>query len=74
VPQLAFQRPLPEVEISAEDADRRAIADGDDVVVRSNGISVKLRARINAALRPGSVRIAAEHCSELALGVQVSRP
>jgi NADH-quinone oxidoreductase subunit G len=74
VPQLAFQRPLPAVEISAEDADRRAIADGDDVVVRSNGISVKLRARINAALRPGSVRIAAEHCSELALGVQVSRP
>ena len=74
VPQLAFQRPLPEVEISAEDADRRAIADGDEVVVRSTGISVRLRARINAALRPGSVRIAAEHCSELAPGVQVSRP
>ena len=74
VPELAFQRPLAEVEISTEDADRRAIASGDKVVVRSNGSSVRLRARINAALLPGAVRIAAEHCSELALGVQVSKP
>ena len=74
VPELAFQRPLPEVEISTEDADRRAIADGNEVLVRSNGSSVKLRARINAALWPGAVRIAAEHCSELARGVQVGKP
>ena len=74
VPELAFQRPLPEVEISTEDADRRAIADGNEVLVRSNGSSVKLRARINAAMRPGAVRIAAEHCPELARGVQVGKP
>ena len=74
VPELAFQRPLPEVEISIEDADRRAIADGDEVVARSNGSSVKLRARVNADLRPGAVRIAAEHCAELASGVQVGKP
>jgi NADH-quinone oxidoreductase subunit G len=74
VPELAFQRPPAEVELSSDDADRRAIADGDEVVVRSNGTSVRLRARVNPALRPGAVRIAAVHCSELASGVQVARP
>ena len=74
VPELCFQRPAPEVEISSEDADRRGIADGEEVVVRSNGTSVKLRARINPSLLPGAVRVAAEHCSELARGVEVSRP
>lgn len=74
VPELSFQRPAPEVEISTEDADRRGIGEGEEVVVRSNGTSVKLRARINASLLPGAVRVAAEHCSELARGVEVSRP
>jgi NADH-quinone oxidoreductase subunit G len=74
VPELSFQRPAPEVEISPEDADRRGIADGNEVVVRSNGTKVTLRARINAALLPGAVRVATEHCSELARGVEVSRP
>jgi len=74
VPELAFQRPAAEVEISPEDADRRGISDGDEVVVRSNGTRVTLRARINAALLPDTVRVAAEHCAELARGVEVSRP
>jgi NADH-quinone oxidoreductase subunit G len=74
VPELAFQRPAAEIEISPEDADRRGIADGSDVVVRSNGTRVTLRARINAALLPGMVRAAATHTSELARGVEVSRP
>jgi len=74
VPELAFQRPAAEVEISPEDADRRGIAEGNEVVVRSNGTRVTLRARINAALLPGAVRVASEHCSELARGVEVSRP
>jgi NADH-quinone oxidoreductase subunit G len=74
VPELSFQRPAPEVEISTEDADRRGIGEGEEVVVRSNGTSLKLRARINASLLPGAVRVAAEHCSELARGVEVSRP
>jgi NADH-quinone oxidoreductase subunit G len=74
VPELAFQRPAAEVEISPEDADRRGIAQGNEVVVRSNGTRVTLSARINRALQPGTVRVAAEHCSELARGVEVSRP
>ena len=74
VPELSFQGPATEVEISPEDADRRGIAAGTEVVVRSNGTSVRLRARINAALIPGAVRVAATHCSELARGVEVSRP
>jgi NADH-quinone oxidoreductase subunit G len=73
-PELAFQRPAAEIEISPEDADRRGIADGTEVVARSNGTRVTLRARINAALLPGTVRAAAEHVSELARGVEVSRP
>ena len=74
VSELAFQRAAAEVEISPEDADRRGIAGGDDVIVRSNGTRVTLRARINAALLPGEVRAAAEHTYELARGVEVSRP
>jgi NADH-quinone oxidoreductase subunit G len=72
--ELAFQRPAAEVEISPEDADRRGIAEGNEVVVRSNGTRVTLRARVNTALLPGLVRVAAEHCVELARGVEVSRP
>jgi NADH-quinone oxidoreductase subunit G len=72
--ELAFQRPPAEIEISPEDADRRGIADGSEVVARSNGTRVTLRARINAALIPGVVRAAVEHTSELARGVEVSRP
>jgi NADH-quinone oxidoreductase subunit G len=74
VPELSFQRPAAEVEISPEDADRRGISGGDEVIVRSNGTRVTLHARINAALLPGTVRVAAEHCAELARGVEVSRP
>jgi len=72
--ELAFQRPAAEVEISPEDADRRGIGEGNEVVVRSNGTRVTLRARVNRALLPGAVRVAGEHCSELARGVEVSRP
>jgi NADH-quinone oxidoreductase subunit G len=73
-PELAFQRPAAEIEISTEDADRRGIAEGAEVVVRSNGTRVTLRVRINRALLPGTVRAAAELVSELARGVEVSRP
>jgi NADH-quinone oxidoreductase subunit G len=74
VPELAFQRPAAEIEISPEDADRRGIAEGNEVVARSNGTRATLRARINPALLEGAVRVATEHCSELARGVEVSRP
>src|SRR5581483_6724213 len=51
VPQLAFQRPEAEIELAPADAERRGIGDGDPVLVRSNGASVALRARL-AAARP----------------------
>jgi anaerobic selenocysteine-containing dehydrogenase len=71
VPELDFQRPGREVELSAEDAASRGIADGDVVVVGSNGTSVELRARLNRKLIDGVVRIADEHAGELHPAVEV---
>ncbi|MBM3677696.1 MAG: hypothetical protein FJW96_07415, partial [Actinobacteria bacterium] len=65
VPELAFQRPDAEVELAAADAERRGIAPGDTVDVRSNGTSVTLRARVNRRLVDGVARIADEHAGEL---------
>jgi len=73
VPELEFQRPVPEVELSAEDAERRKIASGETVRVSHNGTSVELRARIDGALRAGVVRIAAEHAGELGGRVEVAK-
>jgi NADH-quinone oxidoreductase subunit G len=74
VPELAFQRPEPEVELSADDARRRGIAGGDEVIVRSNGTSAAFRARVNRRLMDGVVRIASEHASELGARVEVMKP
>jgi len=71
VPQLEFQRPEREVELSAADADRRGIASGDAVLVRSNGTSVELRARVNRKLVEGVARVAAEHATDLHTAVEV---
>jgi NADH-quinone oxidoreductase subunit G len=71
VRELAFQRPAPEVEISAPDADRRGISSGDPVQVRSNGTSVELRARVNRKLLEGVARIADEHAADLHATVEV---
>jgi NADH-quinone oxidoreductase subunit G len=65
VPELGFQRPGRDVEISVADADGRGIADGDSVVVRSNGTSVELRARVNRKLIAGVARVADEHAADL---------
>ncbi len=65
VDELAFQRPPAELELSAADADARAIASGDTIVVRSNGTSVELRARVNRKLLAGVARVADEHASDL---------
>jgi NADH-quinone oxidoreductase subunit G len=73
VPELQFQRPAPEVELSFDDATRRGIATGDEVVVRSNGTSAALRARVNRRLAAGVVRIADEHAQELHARVEVTR-
>jgi anaerobic selenocysteine-containing dehydrogenase len=71
VPELQFQRPEPELELAAEDAERRQIATGDAVSVRSNGTSVALRARINRRLAAGVGRVADEHAPDLHQQVEV---
>jgi NADH-quinone oxidoreductase subunit G len=73
VPQLQFQRPLAEVEISAADARERGIASGDPVVVSSNGTSRTLTARLNKRLLAGVVRIENEHAEGLDARVEVAR-
>ena len=74
VEELSFQRPPAEVELSAADAARRAIGGGDTVLVRSNGTSVELRARINRRLVEGVARVASEHAADLHLLVEVLKP
>jgi NADH-quinone oxidoreductase subunit G len=71
VPELQFQRPAAEVELAQEDAERRQIAAGDVVSVRSNGTSIELRARISRKLAAGTVRVAEEHAGELHRDVEV---
>jgi NADH-quinone oxidoreductase subunit G len=71
VPELQFLRPDAEVELSPEDAERRGIATGDVVQVRSNGTSVELRARVSRRLLRGVARIADEHAADLHPAVEV---
>jgi anaerobic selenocysteine-containing dehydrogenase len=73
IPELQFQRPLAEVELSEEDARSRGIRNGDAVSVRSNGTSVSLRARVSRELRRGVVRIADENAADLQPSVEVSK-
>jgi NADH-quinone oxidoreductase subunit G len=72
VAELHFQRPEPAIEISAHDAQVRGISSGDEIVVRSNGTSLRLRARVNKRLVDGAVRAAEEHVRELEDAVEVS--
>ena len=65
VAELQFQRPQPELELSAEDARRRKIATGDLVTVGSNGSAITLPARVNRRLRAGVARVALEHADGL---------
>jgi NADH dehydrogenase/NADH:ubiquinone oxidoreductase subunit G len=73
VPELQFQRPDRVLELSETDARARKIATGDDVEVRSNGTSVRLRARISRTLPRGTVRAADEHVPGLAPDVEVAK-
>ena len=71
VPELGFQRPGRDVELSPADAESLGIANGDTVVVRSNGTSVELRARVNRKLVEGVARVAEEHAGDLHPAVEV---
>ena len=73
VPELGFQRPKRDVELSAADAASRGIANGDTVLVQSNGTSVELRARVNRKLVAGVARVADEHAGDLHAAVEVTR-
>jgi anaerobic selenocysteine-containing dehydrogenase len=72
VPELDFQRPERVVALSPAEAKRLGVSAGDEVVVRSNGSSVTLRARLDERLRKGVVRIAAEHAQDLGVSVEVT--
>jgi NADH-quinone oxidoreductase subunit G len=73
VTELQFQRPQPELELSADDARRRRIATGDLVTVGSNGSAITLPARVNRRLRPGIARVALEHADGLGGIVEVAK-
>jgi NADH-quinone oxidoreductase subunit G len=73
VPELEFQRPEPEIELSVHDAEVRQIVTGEEVVVSSNGASIPLRARVDKQLAGGVVRAAEEHVRALEGAVEVSR-
>ncbi|MGH3110190.1 MAG: molybdopterin-dependent oxidoreductase [Gaiellaceae bacterium] len=71
VRELQFLRPEPEVELAAADAERRGITSGDIVLIRSNGTSVELRARVDRRLVEGVARVAEEHAAGLHADVEV---
>jgi NADH dehydrogenase/NADH:ubiquinone oxidoreductase subunit G len=71
-PELQFQRPDAEVQISPADAKSRKIRNGATVTVSSNGTSVELRARIARDLAAGTVRIAQTHAADLHPVVEVT--
>jgi NADH-quinone oxidoreductase subunit G len=73
VTELQFQRPRPELELSADDARRRKIATGDLVTVGSNGSAVTLPARVNRQLRTGIARVALEHAGGLGGIVEIAK-
>jgi NADH-quinone oxidoreductase subunit G len=73
VTELQFQRPQPELELSADDARRRKIATGDLVTVGSNGSAITLPARVNRRLRAGIARVALEHANGLGGVVELAK-
>jgi NADH-quinone oxidoreductase subunit G len=73
VPELQFQRPQPELELSEDDARKRKIATGDLVTVGSNGSAITLPARVNRHLRAGVARVALEHANGLHGIVELAR-
>jgi anaerobic selenocysteine-containing dehydrogenase len=71
-PELEFQKPDAEIQLSRDDAKARGIRGGDTVTVSSNGTSVELRARVARDLHPGVVRVARDHAGDLPANVEVT--
>ena len=74
VPELQFQRPEAEIELAADDAERRQIVERRDRQRPLERHRLSLRARINRALAAGTVRIAEEHAADLHRDVEVVKP
>jgi predicted molibdopterin-dependent oxidoreductase YjgC len=70
-PELEFQKPDAEIQLSREDAKERGIKNGQTVTVSSNGTSVELRALIARDLQSGVVRVPRDHAGELHATVEV---
>jgi NADH-quinone oxidoreductase subunit G len=70
-PELQFQRPSGDVQISRADAKARGIRHGQTVTVSSNGTSVELRAQVARDLAAGTVRVAASDAGDLHAIVEV---
>ena len=73
VPQLSFQRPLAEIELSAADAKSRGVWTGDAVSVGSNGTARTLTVKVNRRLLDGVARVASEHAVGLDEAIEVVR-
>jgi len=73
VRELDFQRPQPEAELSEQDARSRGIRNGEEITIRSNGTSVRLRARLSSELRPGVVRVSEDFAGDLKPTVEISK-
>jgi NADH-quinone oxidoreductase subunit G len=74
VPELQFQRPDAVLELAESDARSRGIEDGDEIEVRSNGTTARLRARLSRKRAAGTVSAAEEHVRGLAHDVEVLKP
>ena len=72
VPELQFQRPAAEIELSPSDAAARGVANGAVVHVSAGGVIVELRARVSRTVRAGVARVAQEHAGELLGSVEVT--
>jgi anaerobic selenocysteine-containing dehydrogenase len=72
-PELQFQTPQGEIELTRADARARGIAAGDSVRVGSNGSSVALRAKIAKDLAAGTVRVADSDAAGLRSFVEVKK-
>ena len=61
------------MDLRLQDANSRGIRNGEEVTIRSNGTSVRLRARLSRELRPGVVRVPEEFAGDLQPTVEISK-
>jgi predicted molibdopterin-dependent oxidoreductase YjgC len=74
IPELEFQRPGAEIELSRADARAREIKNGDIVTVSQNGTSLELRARVTERVREGVAAVPSTESGALRTGpVEVRR-